>query len=135
MIKKTWALRPPKKIRHKVPEDIKIRVQEKANHLIQFTLKPAHTKPPPKNVSINYIVDIFSKWYQSYFYFCATYRCPFPNRILEFFETRFARMEYAGDERFNLSYMRHTGQWIELYADLSLEECLESIRNEPHYLP
>jgi hypothetical protein len=31
--------------------------------------------------------------------------------------------------------MRHTGQWIELFTNLILDECLESIRREPHYLP
>jgi hypothetical protein len=135
MTKKIWRLLPPKKLKHKVPESVKTYVQEKADHLIQSILKPQHIKPPPKDARLNYIVDIYSKWYQSYFYFCATYRCPFPNRISDFFESRFARLEYVGNEKFSLSYMRHTGQWIELFTNLSLDECLESIRNEPHYLP
>lgn len=135
MIKKTWILHPPKRIKHKVPESVKARVSERADHLIQSTLKPEHIKLPPKDDRFNYIVDIHSKWYHSYFYFCATYRCPSADAISEFFETRFARLEYAGNERFNLSYMRHTGQWIELLTELTLEECLESIKSEPHYLP
>ena len=135
MTKKIWGPRPPRKLKHKVPESVKTNVQEKADHLIQSILKPQHIKPPPKDARLNYIVDIYSKWYQSYFYFCATYRCPVPNRISEFFESRFARLEYAGNETFSLSYMRHTGQWIELFTNLSLDECLESIRSEPYYLP
>jgi hypothetical protein len=135
MIKKTWRPPPPKKARHKVPEKVKIHVKERADHLIESMLKPEHIKPAPKNTHLNYIVDIYSKCYQSYFYFCATYRCPSPNAISEFFENRFARLEYAGNEHFNLSYMRHTGQWRELSTNLSLDECFERIRNEPHYLP
>jgi hypothetical protein len=135
MTKKTWRPCPARKLKYKAPESIKAHVQEKADHLIQSILKPKHIKPPPKDTRFNYIVDIYSKWYQSYFYFCAIYRCPAPNRISEFFESRFARLEYVGNETFGLSYMRHTGQWIELFTNLSLDECLESIRNEPHYLP
>jgi hypothetical protein len=134
MTRKTWRLSPPRKLRNKVPESVKARVQEKADDLIRSTLKPEHIKPPT-DARFNYVVDIYSKWYQSYFYFCATYRSPAPNSISEFFESRFARLEYAGNEAFNLSYMRHTGQWIELFTNLTLDECLESIKNEPHYLP
>lgn len=135
MTRKTWRLCPPRRLRHKVPESVKTRVEEKADDLIQSTLKPEHIKSPSPDARFNYIVDIYSKWYHNYFYFCATYRCPAPNSISEFFETRFARLEYAGNETFNLSYMRHTGQWIELFDNLTLDECLESIKSEPHYLP
>jgi len=135
MIRKIWRPRTPGKSRHKVPGSIKVQVQQKADSLIQSVLKPEHVKSPSTDTRFNYIVDIYSKWYRTYFYFCATYRCPSPDRISEFFESRFARLEYAGNQRFNLSYMRHNGQWVELLADLSLGECLESIRNEPHYLP
>jgi len=135
MMKKNWRPLPPRRLKHKVPESVKARVKEKADHLIQSALKPEHMRPPPKGTDFNYIVDIYSKWYHSYFYFCATYRCPSPNAISEFFESRFARLEYTGSESFSLSYMRHTGQWVELFTNLTLDECLESIRSEPHYLP
>jgi hypothetical protein len=135
MTKKTWRPRPSRTLKHRVPESVKAHVQEKVDHLIQSVLKPEHIKPPPKNTRFNYIVDIYSKWYHNYLYFCATYRCPPPDALSEFFESRFARLEYAENETFNLSYMRHTGQWIELFTNLTLGECLESIRSEPHYLP
>ena len=60
---------------------------------------------------------------------------PGPNAISPFFEARFARLEYLADDNYNLSYMRHTGQWWEIYRDLSLEECLSAVRDEPHFLP
>ncbi|MGO9738244.1 MAG: hypothetical protein ACLPVO_12550 [Desulfomonilaceae bacterium] len=44
-------------------------------------------------------------------------------------------MAYIGNERFNLAYMRHTGNWNEIYYYLSVEECLTAIRDEPHFLP
>ena len=60
---------------------------------------------------------------------------PWPNAIAPFFEERFARLEYLADDNYNLAYMRHTGQWSEIYQDLSLEECLAAVRDEPHFLP
>ena len=133
--KKVWMLVPPQKVKCKVSEHIKIQVEEKAENLIQSVLKPEHIKTPQAENNFNYIVDIYSKWHRSYFYFCAKYRCPSPDRISEFFESRFARLEYVGNERFNLSFMRYTGQWIELHTDLSLDECLENVRNDPLYIP
>ena len=51
---------------------------------------------------------------------------PGPNAISPYFEARFARLEYLADDNYNLSYMRHTGQWWEIDRDLSLEECFGS---------
>jgi hypothetical protein len=55
-------------------------------------------------------------------------RSPGPRALSPFFESRFARLQYAGDDRFHLAYFRHTGQWWEVMQLLSLEECLDEIR-------
>ena len=49
------------------------------------------------------------------------------------FEAKFARLQYAGNRRFHLSFMRHTGQWIQLYTDLTVDECIETIRDDPYF--
>ncbi|MBM4328486.1 MAG: hypothetical protein FJ118_15145 [Deltaproteobacteria bacterium] len=107
----------------------------KAQKLIDNHLRPAHVKPLPKTTQYNYIVDLFTRWYQSYFYFCATYGCPHPDAISPTFEVRFARLGYLGGGRFSLGCMRHTGQWLEIYPSLTMDECLKSIQEEPHFLP
>jgi hypothetical protein len=56
---------------------------------------------------------MYPKWHGGYLYLCSKYRCPAENRISEFFEDRFARLEYVEENRFNLSFKRHTGQWWE----------------------
>lgn len=133
--KKRWVYCPPKKSKPKVPDTLKIDLKARADKLVESVLKPNHIKPPPEDVDFNYLVDIYTKWHQSYFYFCSKYCCPSPNAISPSFESKFARMEYAGNGLLNLSYMRHTGKWWEIYPELSVDECFESISNEPHFMP
>ncbi len=122
--RKVWVYNPPKPPKPKIPPALQAEVHAKANELVEKVLKPQFVVPPPDDMRWNYIVDIFTRWYRSYFYFCATYRCPAPNCLSEFFEVRFARLEYVGDSLFNLPYMRHTGQWWELNTELPLDSCL-----------
>ena len=129
MRQKIWVYSPPKP---KVPGAVKLEVEAKATALVNDILKPEHVKPPPKNAKWNYIVDLYTKWHRNYFYFCARYACPGPNALSPFFDTGFARLEYAGgvgrQSQFNLSYMRHTDKWWEIRHGLSLEQCLAEIR-------
>ncbi len=133
--KKMWLPTAPKKIAPKVPELVKASLKEKADKVIENKIKPTKIESPPTDSNLNYLADIYSKWYRHYFYFCAKYNCPGPNAISPSFETKFARMEYVADNKFNLSYMRHTNQWWELYQELSIDECLKSITEEPHFIP
>jgi hypothetical protein len=129
---KMWVYSPPKPPKPKVPEAVKVELEIKAAELTNTILKPEHIKPPRKNVQWNYIVDIYTKWHRNCFYFCAKYASPGPNAISPFFDIRFARLEYVGglgrQSRFNMSYMRHTGQWIEIGHSLSSDQCLTEIK-------
>jgi hypothetical protein len=133
--KKTWVFSPPQSARPPVPDAVKAELEAKAAKLVEAELKPRHIEPPPEDARFNYITDIYTKWYRSYFYFCSTYCCPGPNAVSPSFESCFARLEYAGHGRFNLSFMRHTGKWWEMYTDFSVDDCLAAIRDEPPFLP
>jgi hypothetical protein len=132
---KTWVYSPPKPPKPPVPEDLKAEVDGKAQALVEEVLKPKIVKPPPEDQRWNYLMDIFTKWHRSYFYFCSTYACPGPHAISPTFESRFARMEYVGNGRFDLAYMRHTGQWWSVHTGLTVEKCLEIIREDPIFQP
>ncbi len=132
---KGWFFRPEKTPKPVVPDKIKKEVETKALVLIESILKPEYIKPPREDKPFNYIVDIYGNWYRNYFHFCARYRSPGPNAIAPYFDTKFARLEYAANGLFNLSYMRHTGQWLELYTGLSVDECLKEIEDDPHFMP
>lgn len=133
--RKKWVFAPPKLPKPTVPEDVKQEVEAQANALVESVLKVRHISPPPDNTEFNYIVDIDTKWHRGYFYFVAVYCSPGPHAIAPTFDTKFARMEYAGDRSFHLSYMRHTGKWFEIYRDLSLDECLKAISEHPAFFP
>lgn len=130
-----WIYNPPRKPKTGMSNALKEEVQTKANKLVKSILIPKYVIPPPKDMKYNYLIDIYSKWRGSHFYFCSKYCCPGPNAISPFFEAKYARLEYIGNNRFNLSYMRHNGQWLKIYTSLSLDECLSAIRDEPHFLP
>jgi len=133
--RKVWMYCPPKPKKPQVPDGLKAEVSSKSKKLIDGHLNPSHVKPPPKNPEFNYVTELFTRWYQSYFYFCAIYACPHSDAISPTFESRFARMGYEGGGKFNLAYMRHNGQWNVIHYDLSVDECLTAIRDEPHFSP
>lgn len=133
--KKRWVYNPPKPAKPKVPESVKQEVQVQANTLIETVLKPLHVKAPPDHPDLNYIIDIYAKWYRNYFYFCATYACPGPHALSPTFDTKFARMEYLANGQYRLSYMRHTEQWWEFKFDVSMEKAFEQIGEGGYFHP
>jgi len=132
---KGWFFPPQKPPKYKVPEKVKIEVEMKAAELVELFLKPKYIKSTHNDEKIIYIVDIYTNWYRNYFYFYSKYSSLSPNAISQFLETKFARLEYAGNDHFNLSYMRYTGQWFEIYMGLSVDECLAAVKDDTHFLP
>lgn len=112
---------------------MKAEATQRAEALVDTVLKPEFVREPPDNPQWNYIVDIGIRWYHSSLYFFATYCCPGPNALSPFFEARFARMEFVGQNRFHLAFMRYTGEWITLYEALPITECLDAIRDDPWF--
>ncbi len=131
--KRGWFLAPKTKTKLKVPDSTKAEVMEKAEDFINKKLKPRYLKSKEVDSEFNTLVEISSKWHQNYFYFQGEYKCNSPERIADSFITKFARLEYQGNDRFNLSYMRHTGQWFEISNNLSLKEALKEIEG-PHFM-
>lgn len=128
---RTWVYDPARAFRQSkkpVPPHLQHEVERRAQELIDLTLKPRYIQPPPHKAEFNYLVDLYAKWRGPFFYFYSRYCSPGPRALSPFFESRFARLRYAGNDRFNLAYFRHTGQWWEVAQLLPLEECLAEIR-------
>jgi hypothetical protein len=133
--KKIWLPITPKQPKPTVPESEKQLVKQRCDEIIETEFKPKSIEAPPTDNDFNYRVDIFSKWYRNYFYLCSTFNCPSPKAISPSFESKFARLEYVGTDCFNVAYMRHTGQWWEIFQNLTLEECLHELRTNPLLQP
>jgi hypothetical protein len=127
----TWAITKPSG----VPAAVKDMLSARAHKLVDSELKPKHVQPPPRNPRFNYIIDLSTRWHGRFFYFVSKYASPGPNALSPFFEADFARLEYQRDGRFSLAYMRHTGQWWQVYTDLTLTQALNIIREEPLFQP
>lgn len=132
---KRWVYSPKSASKPKVPETVKQHVQERCDTFVETTLKPHRIQPPPDDARFNYIVDLYNLWYRNFFYFCARYRCPAPDCISEFFEVRYTRLEYTGQDTYTLAFMRHTGKWQVVFTGLSLDECISTIRNTEVFWP
>jgi hypothetical protein len=133
--RKTWVYSPGLDPRAKASDALKGEVERKANELIGTALTPKYVQPPPKNPKFNYVTGLSTRWNGRFFYFVATYACPFPDAISPTFEVNFARLEHTPLGRFNLAYMRHTGKWHQLFTGLTLDECLKSVRDDPWFQP
>ena len=132
---KRWTYSSSKASLSGISDAFKAEVTREANRVIDSVLKPRYVIPQAENERFNYIIDIFGKWYHHYFYFSATYRVAGENPVPPTFETKFTRMEYAGSNRFHLSFTRHTGQWVQIYNDRTLDECLASIKDDELFQP
>ena len=136
--KRIWVYDPAGAFRQSgkpVPHELEREVERRAQDLIDSTLKPSYIQPPPPKPRFNYLVDIYCQWRGPFFYFCSRYRTPGPGALSPFFESKFARLQYAGEKQFNLAYFRHTGRWWEVAQLLSLEECQAWIEEGKIFTP
>ena len=126
-----WVASPPPK--PPIPASVKADVTRRAQELVETVLTPRYVREPPPEPQWNYLVGLSTRWYRSSLYFCATYCCPGPQALSPSFEQRFARMAFAGQNRFHLAFMRYTGAWVVHYQDLPLDECLTAICDDPWF--
>ena len=130
-----WDIRPAKKSASSIPAALKKEVESKASDLIADVLKPKHIRPPEEDAQFNYISDVGAKWYRQFFYFVSTYTCPHTDALEPTFEEKFARMEYIGDDKFALYFMRYTGEWVGAFDALSVDESMKAIQDDSWFAP
>lgn len=126
----TWLPARPRRSATAISPTFKTEVEKKASELVESVLKPRYVRPKPKKPRFNYIIDMGTKWLGSKLFFIATLACPYPDAISPTFEWRFVKMEHVGYQRFALSFMRHTGKWVEIYSRQTLDECLATVRDD-----
>lgn len=120
-----------------VSDLLKKELTQKAEQLIWEKFKPVlpAQAEAAKQHGLNYVTDLYTVWRDRSFYFCAKYCNPREDAMEKHFEVRTTRMDHVGRRQFNLAYMRHTGKWCEVFQGLSLEECLETIKENELFWP
>ena len=91
-------------------------------------------EPIPEPQKNNHCIDVFSKWRGNFFYIMQKFKTG-ENGIKDFFELGLARLEFYGENRFNLSFFRHTGKWEPhyMYQDISFEDSKKAILEDPFF--
>lgn len=84
----------------------------------------------PPNPDFGYTVDIYGKWHRHYYYFIQKMRYDRPGSEGER-EFKFSRLECFAGDTCNLAYMRHTGQWVEVFQGMSVDDALEEVLSNP----
>ncbi len=134
MRKKMWMY-APRKQPVTVPADVKRSVTTRAEEFTQAKLAPKRVQSFNPRVKKMQCVGFATKWYKNYFYLAQEFKDTRDNVIANEYALPFARLEYQGDDAFLCSYMRHTGEWLDISFGRpdSLKECFHRIESEPHF--
>lgn len=91
--------------------------------------------PEIRPTEFNYPVAINGKWHGNKYRFVTRYRSDDPRSSAPEFDAPFARLEYVSRDCFDLSWHRHTGEWLCMFERQSLAEALHLIESVPHFQP
>jgi hypothetical protein len=100
---------------------------------IAETLKPRFL-PTIRPTQFNHPVDIFGKWRGAKYSFITRYRSGRADNAGEEFDSAFTRLDYLEEciteTRFDVMWHRHTGQWVRVFASVTLQEALRLMESE-----
>lgn len=112
----------------------KLAVSAACETFIAEVLRPRFL-PEIRPTEFNYPVAIYGKWRGNRYRFITRYRSDDPRSYEAEFEAPFARLDYVSRDCFDLSWHRHTGEWLCMFERQSLVEALRLIESEPHFQP
>ena len=101
---------------------------------ITDVLKP-RLLPEVRPTQFNYPIDIHGDWRAGRYRFMVRYRSGYEDNAGWEFDAPFIRLDHMGRDRFDVYWMRHTGQWWPLYSGLTLAESLRTIEDHSHLCP
>ncbi len=96
---------------------------------ITDVLKPRFL-PVIRPSPFNYPVDIKGAWMGGRYRFIQRYRSGHADNTGEEFDVPFARIDRVGPDRFDIYWMRHTGQWWKFRDGVSFAEALKLLETE-----
>jgi hypothetical protein len=118
--------------RNKMSAGEKLGITAACEKFIADVLKPRFL-PEIRPTEFNYPVAIYGQWHGNTYRFITRYRSDDLHAYESEFDEPFARLEYVSRDRFDLSYRRHTDEWLRMFRGVSLAEALDLIENTPHF--
>jgi hypothetical protein len=117
-------------------EKEKQRIVAACELFIRDFIKPRF-QPQIEPTKWNYPVDIRGAWAGGRYRFIQRYRAGMEHNRGEEFDAPFARLDYVGQDTFDIYWMRHTGKWWRLYVGVTLAQALEILETDGilHPLP
>jgi hypothetical protein len=101
---------------------------------ITEVLKPRFL-PSVRPREFNYPIGIHGKWHGNKYRFLTRYRSDDPGSVEAEFDAPFARLDYVSRDLFDLSWHRHTGEWVRQFERISLSAALRLIESETFFEP
>jgi hypothetical protein len=129
---KAWVKAPP---RPSPPDETERRqIIAACEAFIRDILKPRFL-PQVRPTEWNYVVDIHGAWAAGRYRFMQRYRSGYEDNPGEEFDAPFARLSRMGADRFDIHWMRHTGQWWKLHSDVTLAQALKILQTDEILFP
>ncbi len=113
----------------KVPDGEKRAITTGCEKLLAEVLRPRFLREI-RPTQFNYPIGLSGKWHGNKYRFITRYRSGHAENGGEEFDAPFARLEYVGRDRFDLSYFRHTEEWFRLHRGVTLAEALRLIASD-----
>ncbi len=133
MGERQWV-RVRSKVGQKLSEPEKAAITAACERFLAEVLRPRFLLEI-RPTSFNYPVAITGKWHGNKYRFLQRFRSDDPNALEPEFDAPFARLEYVGRDCFDVSWHRHTGEWLCLHRSVSLTEALRLIGADGHLHP
>jgi hypothetical protein len=127
--KKQWmrVVRAPKPV---LPDEAeKQAIVAACETFIRDILKPRFL-PEIRPTRWNYVVDIRGAWAGGRYRFMQRYRSGMEHNRGEEFDAPFVRIDRMGPDKFDIYWMRHTGQWWRLYKGVPFVEALRILETD-----
>ena len=127
--KKRWTKTTPRRRPAPVDEAEKQAIVAACDAFISDVLKPRFL-PEVRPTEWNYAVDIRGALAAGRYRFIQRYRSGGEDNLGEEFDAPFARIDRMGPDRFDIYWMRHTGEWWPLHAGVTLAEALRLLESD-----
>lgn len=120
--RRTWLPDSPSPPAARAPADLRAAVDALASPVVA-RLKRCYCLRPAGSL-LNWPDDVFVRWHRSALYVVVVMRTPHGRPAT--FETHAARLQYAGDGKFDLAVPMRRG-WNTLLRGAAPEQCLQEI--------